>query len=123
MKKIFRGNNKKTIVRLDVSSHKPQGLLETFRKYLESKTPSAKKSVIDHEINHQPSGIEINHIAIVLDGTVQEVVRAQNRLAALLLSEPEFIEFDPSVIYPVLGKTKVVDGIFKNIEENNEEAN
>ena len=61
---------------------------------------------------------QINHIAIVLDGRVQEVLRAQNRLAALLLSEPEFINFDPK-------KTEVaidylyVDGKF--IKEENQE--
>lgn len=123
MRKVFRGNNKKTIVRVDVSSHKPEGILETFRKYLESKLPSTKKSVIDHQINHQPSGIEINHIAIVLDGTVQDVVRAQNRLAALLLSGPEFVEFDPEIMYPTLGKTRLVDGVLVNTEEDHEEVN
>lgn len=40
---------------------------------------------------------EINHIAILLDGRVQDVIRAQNRLAALLLSEPKFVEFNPEV--------------------------
>lgn len=61
---------------------------------------------------------QVNHIAIVLDGKVQEILRAQNRLAALLLSEPEFINFDPE-------KTKVeldytyLDGEF--IKEETEE--
>jgi hypothetical protein len=45
----------------------------------------------------------INHIAIVLDGEVQEIMRAQNRLAALLLSEPKFIEFDPDEVVPEIG--------------------
>lgn len=41
---------------------------------------------------------QINHIAIILDGRVEEVLRAQNRLAALLLSEPEFVNFDPKEV-------------------------
>jgi hypothetical protein len=66
-----------------------------------------------------PSGQVINHIAVVLDEEVQEVIRAENRLAALLLSQPEFIEFDPeSENKPRLGST-YKDGIFINPEEIN----
>lgn len=50
-----------------------------------------------------PPGMEINHIAVVLDGTVEEVIRAQNRLAALFLSNPQFVEFDPEQIKPTIG--------------------
>lgn len=54
-----------------------------------------------------PPKSQINHLAIVLDGEVQEIMRAQNRLAALLLSGPEFIEFDPDEVKPDIGWTYV----------------
>jgi hypothetical protein len=58
-----------------------------------------KEPIEDEEIEilrerRTPKNVSINHIAVVLDGQVQEVIRAENRLAALLLSDPEFIEFD-----------------------------
>lgn len=57
-----------------------------------------------------------NHIAVILDGEVQEVLRAQNRLAALFLSNPEFVEFDPKENYPEIG-WKYLDGSFIKPEE------
>jgi hypothetical protein len=58
-----------------------------------------KDPVEDEEIEvlrerKTPKNVSINHIAVILDGQVQEVIRAENRLAALLLSDPEFVEFD-----------------------------
>lgn len=50
-----------------------------------------------------PPRSSINHLAIILDGEVQEIMRAQNRLAALLLSEPQFVEFDPDEVKPDIG--------------------
>jgi hypothetical protein len=50
-----------------------------------------------------PANIQINHIAIVLDGVVEEVIRAENRLAALFLSQPQFVEFTPEEIRPTIG--------------------
>jgi hypothetical protein len=44
------------------------------------------------EVNTPPRDITIGVIAIVLDGEVQEVIRAQDRMAALFLSNPEFVE-------------------------------
>ena len=44
------------------------------------------------EVNTPPRDISIGVIAIVLDGEVQEVIRAQDRMAALFLSNPEFVE-------------------------------
>lgn len=58
---------------------------------------------------------QVNHIAIVLDGKVQEILRAQNRLAALLLSEPEFINFDPATTKVELDYL-YLDGEFKKEE-------
>lgn len=42
-------------------------------------------------------------IAVVLDGVVQEVLMAEGRLAALLLSSPEFIEVDQNMSRPKIG--------------------
>lgn len=50
-----------------------------------------------------PAGIEINTIAIVLDGEVQEVIRTQNRMAALMLSEPKFVDISALPTKPTIG--------------------
>jgi hypothetical protein len=55
------------------------------------------------DIPGPPPPIKINHIAIVLDGEVQEVIHTENRMAALLLSSPQFIEFEEAEIVPTIG--------------------
>lgn len=79
-----------------------------------------KKDKVKEKINVEsniappkPSGASINHIAVVMDGSVEEIIRAENRLAALFLSEPQFVEFDPEVVRPHIG-WKYVDGKFIN---------
>jgi hypothetical protein len=52
-----------------------------------------------------PPPVKINHIAIVLDGRVEEVIHTENRMAALLLSEPQFIEFEETAATPTIGWT------------------
>ena len=64
-----------------------------------------------------PSGAVINSIAVVLDGKVEEVIRAENRLAALFLSEPKFIEFNPEEKQVQLGWTYVDDEFFNEFGE------
>jgi hypothetical protein len=59
----------------------------------------------------QPPGSKINHLAIVLDEEVQEIMRAENRLTALLLSRPLIVEFDPEEVRPYVGWS-YVDGKF-----------
>jgi len=71
-----------------------------------------KMSLDSHNISEPKKIPDVNHIAVVLDNEVQEVIRAQNRLAALLLSNPEFIEFDPHEVRPEIG-WNYVDGEFK----------
>lgn len=83
-------------------------LREIFRIWLDKKLPKYSRESKRAVANiggppKAPDGIDINTIAIVLDGRVEEVIRAQNRLAALLLSEPEFVQFDPSVERPTIG--------------------
>jgi len=90
---------------------------ELFRRYLMSKIPRPKESVADYNanlLNAAPANLQINHIAIVIDGKVEEVMRAQNRLAAILLSNPTFVEFDPKEVYPIIGETRYVDGKLTN---------
>lgn len=105
---------------------KPHNYISTwqlFRRYLASKIPGQKQSAVDYNsslLNSMPKDIQINHIAIVLDGRVEEIIRAQNRLSALLLSNPKFVSFDPSEVYPKIGITEYRDDEFVDpiIEEN-----
>lgn len=60
-----------------------------------------------------PSLSSINHIAVVLDGSVEEIIRAENRLAALFLSNPEFVEFNPEENQVQIGWT-YLDNVFFN---------
>lgn len=98
---------------------------ELFRRYLASKLPRPKESAVDYNmniLNSAPKDIQVNHVAIVLNGQVEEILRAQNRLAALLLSNPTFVSFDPKEVYPTIGLTRYINGEFKNpiIDENGE---
>jgi hypothetical protein len=94
---------------------------DLFRSYLISKLPQGKEKLVQQQslANNPPENISINHIAIVLDGRVEDVIRCQNRMAALLLSEPEFIEFDPKKEYPQIGITEYIDGQFKTPKPTN----
>lgn len=96
--------------------------LELFRSYLISKLPKGKEKLVNEQTraNNPPENITINHIAIVLDGVVEDVIRCQNRMAALLLSEPQFIEFDPQKEYPQVSVTQYIDGKF--VTPKNEES-
>jgi hypothetical protein len=85
--------------------------LEVLKIFLISKLPRGKEKIVRElsNTNEPPPDISINHIAIVLDDRVEDVIRCQNRLAALLLSNPVFVEFDPKEEYPVIGLTEYVD--------------
>lgn len=90
---------------------------ELFRKYLISKLPIPKRPMEDQKMPPEKLPLldsEISHLAIVLDGKVEEIMRAQNRLAALLLSSPEFIEFHPKHEDIIIGQTRYIDGEFFN---------
>ena len=85
----------------DHKSHKVT-TLDLLKRYLSLKIQKMTKikapvSNPDISLADALPSSEINHIAILLDGRVQDVIRAQNRLAALLLSEPTFVEFNPEV--------------------------
>ena len=89
-------------------------LVDLLKQFIISKLPKPKKEVSHKHANHQPRipEDEITHIAIILDGVVEDVMRTQNRLAALLLSDPEFVEFDILEHKPQIGLTKYKDGTF-----------
>ena len=57
------------------------------------------------DIPAPPPPVRIAHIAIVLDGRVEEVIHTEARMAALLLSEPQFIEFEEAPSVPTIGWT------------------
>jgi hypothetical protein len=63
----------------------------------------SKISLESMAIPPMPPGSKINHLAIILDGEVQEIMRAENRLSALLLSEPLIVEFNPEEVRPSVG--------------------
>lgn len=88
--------------------------LEVLRVFFISKLPRQKQKIADRPVVAQPKIPEedVNYIAIVLDGVVEDVMRAQNRLAALILSNPEFVEFDPKDDRPQIGETRYEDGKF-----------
>lgn len=78
-----------------------------------AKRKKVEKQSLENGFDVQPKTIpNVNHMAVVIDNEVQEILRAQNRLAALLLSNPEFIEFDPKEVHPKIG-WNYVDGEFK----------
>lgn len=86
---------------------------ELLRTFLLNRMPIVKNSVQNQNASLLDSisqRNEINYIAVAIDGYVQEVIRMQNRLAAIVLSDPEFISFDPKDGYPEIGVTEVVDG-------------
>jgi hypothetical protein len=94
--------------------HNQLTTMDIVRQYLMSKIPKPKipASQPIQPPSSAPPGIAINHIAIILDGRVEDVIRCQNRLAALLLSEPKFVDFNPEEIAITVGLTEYGDGKF-----------
>lgn len=94
--------------------YKEMSTWELIRMLIISRLPRQKEKMSDEALTPLPKlkDEEVTHIAIVLDGVVEDVMRAQNRLAALVLSKPDFIEFDPRKDKPQIGETKYADGKF-----------
>jgi hypothetical protein len=68
--------------------------LELLRMWLQKKIGVTTKQPAVHVHESGPTPPvhgQINTLAIVMDGVVQEVIRAENRMTALMLSEPEFV--------------------------------
>lgn len=119
--KIRKAIKRRQIAKKNLHVHK-LSTLDLIKQYIQSKLPRPKESAINPNASMMPnsSAGKINHIAIVLDGRVEEILRAQNRLTALLLSEPQFIEFDPQEVYPQVGFSEYRDGKFINAETQQE---
>jgi hypothetical protein len=66
------------------------------------------------------SDVKIYSIAIVLDGEVQDVIRTETRLAAMLLSDPVFVDTTDLEIKPGIGTRYNLE---KNEFEHNHEEN
>jgi alcohol dehydrogenase YqhD (iron-dependent ADH family) len=81
--------------------------------------PTIKKAIPESKQTTIPEGVSVNHIAVVLDGEVQETLMLENKLAALLLSKPKFIQFDPHVVRPLIG-WKYKAGVFEIPEHTHE---
>lgn len=102
-------------------NHEPQVLTtrQLIRLWLEKKVGVVNKQPSQHSHNDAPpapSHGNINTIAIVLDGEVQEVIRAENRMTALMLSGPEFILVNKTDKQPRIG-WKYENGEFKHPDE------
>lgn len=78
-----------------------------------------KKRLSDPNYNPQPEKLEVYHLAIVIDGTIVDIIRASQKLADYLLLRPEFVVFSPSET-PVKIKDRYEKGKF--ISRNEEEA-
>lgn len=64
-------------------------LIEKQKEFEEKR----RKQHDESHANHAPEGTTVNHIAVLLDGKVVEVIRANDNLADILLSEPQFVKF------------------------------
>ena len=87
-------------------------LLELIKRKLANSMVAHKEiplEPLEPLVRVAPRSIHVYHIAVVLDGEVQEVIRADSKIAALFLSSPEFVEFNPREETVTIG-TKYVDG-------------
>lgn len=71
----------------------------------------------DLYLNEEPQGIVVHNIAVILDGKVYEVLRAQDKLADMFLAQPQFVMFDPAVDQVHVG-VEYVEGKFVHTEES-----
>lgn len=90
------------------------------RPFVKENPFSKKNPISGNGAPPPPPSENINHLAVILDGEVQEILRAENRLAALFLSQPEFIEFDPDSDNVAKLNSRYIDGKF--IEPESPEA-
>lgn len=97
-------------------------LREVIAMWLNKKLGITTKQPVSHTHDSAPAMPQhgqVRTIAIVLDGEVQEVIRAENRMTALMLSNPEFVLVPDDIQKPTLG-WKYENGVFKNPNEENQ---
>lgn len=97
--------------------------LELINLWIISKLPRVKEKIVNEQHNLRqgppPPPADVKHIAIILDGVVEDVILAQPRLSALLLSNPIFVQIDTSKdVKPQVGITRYEDGKFVSDLEN-----
>jgi hypothetical protein len=56
-----------------------------------------------NEPKQMHSNVNIYSISIVLDGQIQEIIRTEARLWALLMSDPKFVDLTENESKPMLG--------------------
>lgn len=108
------GKKREKIVNYDSGHYHQLNTIDLIRLFIISKLPVTKQSFQRKvtEAQSPPENISVNHIAIVLDGVVEETIQCQNRLAALLLSNPSFVEYNPEEDKPIIGSTAYVNNAF-----------
>jgi hypothetical protein len=106
-----RIRERKRLIKQNTSHDHKVTLRQVLIRYFQSKIKIApeKEATQDEALNMLQQS-NVTHVAIVLNGVVQDVIRAQDRMAALLLGQPEFVEFDPREIYPILGTSTYKNG-------------
>jgi hypothetical protein len=71
-----------------------------------------KQDIMTNAVPPPPGGAVITNLAVVLDGQVEEIIRAQGMFASLLLNQPKFYEFqEDNIDRPYIG-WKYLDGVF-----------
>jgi len=94
--------------------------IELLNIWIMSKLPRYKESVARDQrrllSQPEPPPPNVSHIAIVLDGVVEDVILCQDRLAALLLSNPQFVAVD-SGNKPKIGITRYINNTFTEEEK------
>jgi hypothetical protein len=110
-----RIRERKKLIRQAASHDHKVTLRQVLIRYFQSKIKIApEKEATQDEALNMLQRSNVTHVAIVLNGVVQDVIRAQDRMAALLLGQPQFVEFNPNEIYPILGTSTYKDGKFEN---------
>lgn len=85
-----------------------------FKKKIKQNKISPIKESLNEPHNHFGK-TKIYSIAVVLDGKVQDIIRAEIRLAAMLLSEPTLVDITEDHSHPRIGwKYDEESGEFSN---------
>jgi hypothetical protein len=87
-----------------------------FRKKIVPVSPTKNNL---NEPNNPFGETKIYSIAVVLDGKVQDIVRAEIRLASMLLSDPILVDITEDHSHPRIGwEYNEEDGTFTNDHEH-----
>jgi hypothetical protein len=82
------------------------------------KPAPATKDVFNDPWSYKSEDNPVYRIAIVIDDEVQEIMTTQTRLAALLLSEPKFVDITKNESNPQIGWGYIdSSGEFVNLNE------